>query len=107
MPMPYTLTRGPLLTLVENVLNPTSTLERNERDAALVELRDDNVRLADLVANRAPTMAGIAVPRTNAVPQGGADSLDSKLRADWFGDGDSGPPGEPTGYWVGYRGNVE
>ena len=32
MPMPYTLTRGPLLTLLENALNPVSTAEKAERD---------------------------------------------------------------------------
>ena len=39
MPMPYTLTRGPLLTLLENALNPTSAQDRSARDGILAALR--------------------------------------------------------------------
>jgi hypothetical protein len=97
MPMPYTLTRGPLLTLVENALNPQTEDERAERDALLVELRH-GTPIAALVRAHSQPFPGVAIPRA---------PLDTRLDEDWFGRGANGPPGEPTGYWVDYRGDVE
>jgi hypothetical protein len=97
MPMPYTLTRGPLLTLVENALNPHTGAERAERDALLVDLRQ-GAPLAALVTSTSQPLTSVAIPRA---------SLDVRLDDDWFGRGANGPPGEPTGYWVDYQGDVE
>jgi hypothetical protein len=97
MPMPYTLTRGPLLTLVENALNPQGPAEEAERDALLVALRQ-GTPIADLVRTTSQPMQGVAIPRA---------PLDVRLEDDWFGRGANGPPGEPTGYWVDYQGDVE
>jgi hypothetical protein len=97
MPMPYTLTRGPLLTLVENALNPRNTAERAERDSVLIALRQ-GTPIADLVRSTSQPIQAMAIPRA---------SLDVRLEDDWFGRGATGPPGEPTGYWVGYQGDVE
>jgi len=97
MPMPYTLTRGPLLTLVENALNPHTAAERAERDALLVDLRQ-GTPLATLATGNSQSLTGVAIPRA---------SLDVRLDEDWFGSGASAPTGEPTGYWVDYQGDVE
>jgi hypothetical protein len=97
MPMPYTLTRGPLLTLLENVLNPHDAAEEAARDAVLDALRHD-VPLGDLVRNFLQPTQGVAIPQA---------PLDVRLEQDWIGNGASGPPGEATGYWVGYQGDVE
>jgi hypothetical protein len=97
MPMPYTLTRGPLLTLVENALNPHTAAERGERDALLGELRL-GTPLAALVSATSQPLTGVAIPQA---------PLDDRLAKDWFGSGAKGPPGEPTGYWVDYQGDVE
>ena len=96
MPMPYTLTRGPLLTLVENALNPTNETGRAQRNASLAALR------AGTPLDQVPwvTSAGVAAL---ALPQA---PLDVRLRDDWFGRNDP-PQKATTGYWVGYRGDVE
>jgi hypothetical protein len=94
MPMPYTLTRGPLLTLLENALNPTSAPEQATRDAALIALRaGDPVAGIPWVTSAA--VAGVAIP---------GNGLDIRLEQDWFGRPEV--PGRiTTGYWVGYRGD--
>ncbi len=95
MPMPYTLTRGPLLTLLENALNPT-TLQRPERDAVLASLRN-GTPLANIPWVTSAAVQGIAIPRA---------PLDIRLGEDWLGLND--PPGQgTTGYWVGYKGDVD
>jgi hypothetical protein len=97
VPMPYTLTRGPLLTLVENALNPQTDAERAERAALLIDLRQ-GTPLAALATGNSQALTGVAIPRA---------SLDVRLDEDWFGRGANAPPGEPTGYWVDYQGDVE
>lgn len=97
MPMPYTLTRGPLLTLIENALNSESTADKASRDGLLNDLRA-GVSLADLVQGTPQPLQGVTIPQS---------TLDVRLERDWIGDGANGPPGEPTGYWVGYQGDVE
>lgn len=97
MPMPYTLTRGPLLTLIENALNSETAADKTEREGVLAALRQ-GAPLADLVRGTTQPLQGVAVPQA---------PLDVRLEQDWIGDGANGPPGEPTGYWVGYQGDVE
>jgi hypothetical protein len=97
MPMPYTLTRGPLLTLVENALNPQNPAEEDRREVLLTELRQ-GTSLPDLVTAVQQPFADLAVPKA---------PLHQRLRDDWIGQGANGPPSEPTGYWVGYQGDVE
>ena len=97
MPMPYTLTRGPLLTLVENILNPQNTGEAGARNGLLAELRGPTP-LVDLLRARMAPFAGVALPQ---------GPIDLRLEDHWIGQGANGPPDEPTGYWVGYRGDVE
>ena len=97
MPMPYTLTRGPLLTLIENVINPQNPAEAGARNGLLGELRGPTP-LVDVLRARMAPFAGVALPQA---------PIDVRLEKDWIGDGANGPPGEPTGYWVGYRGDVE
>lgn len=92
MPMPYTLTRGPILTLVENALNA----DRTTRLAVLADLRA-GLPLDQIVAGHVPATAALMVPQ---------GAPDVRLRTDWIGQA-GGPPGTPTGYWVGYQGDVE
>lgn len=92
MPMPYTLTRGPLLTLLENVVNPTTDPERTRRDEILSDLRA-GVALDRIVADRGPALQAVRIPGATA---------DVRLREDWIGD----PGATWTGYWVGYQGDV-
>jgi hypothetical protein len=94
--MPYTLTRGPLLTLVENALNPTDAAGRAQRDDVLAALR------AGTALDAVPWVTSADVAAV-ALPQA---SLDVRLRDDWFGRGDP-PTKATTGYWVGYQGEVE
>jgi hypothetical protein len=96
MPMPYTLTRGPLLTLVENALNPTDQAGRDERNAILAALRA-GTPLDQIPWVTSNTVAAIALPQ---------GTLDVRLQDDWFGRNDP-PQKATTGYWVGYRGDVE
>jgi hypothetical protein len=97
MPMPYTLTRGPLLTLFENVLNPHGAAEEAGRDGVLRDLRGP-ASLPQLVRTYLQSVVGVAIP---------VAPLDVRLDQDWVGKGATGPPGEATGYWVGYQGDVE
>jgi hypothetical protein len=96
MPMPYTLTRGPLLTLLENALNPKTDPERITRNEVLAALRA-GTPLASM-----PWVAAGGPGQSVAIP----GTLDIRLEQDWFGRPEV--PGRiTTGYWVGYRGDVE
>jgi hypothetical protein len=106
MPMPYTLTKGTLFKVLEQTLNPQSPAARTVRNNALQDLKD-GVRITSIpwVANG----PGSAVP----VPGG---SLATRMERDWFGSTPTNSGGwadqpaynhQPTGYWVGYYGNVE
>jgi hypothetical protein len=96
MPMPYTLTRGPLLTLLENVLNPTDEAGRSVRNEILGALRA-GTHLYDIPWVTSGPGSTVAIP---------GNGLDLRLKEDWFGD--PPVPGQSTtGYWVGYRGDVE
>jgi hypothetical protein len=97
MPMPYTLTRGPLLTLVENALNPHTAAETAERDTLLAELRQ-GTPLTTLVGTTSQPLQSVAIPQA---------PMEVRLATDWFGAGAGAPDGEPTGYWVNYQGDVE
>jgi hypothetical protein len=97
MPMPYTLTRGPLLTLVENALNPRTAPETNDRNTLLLQLRQ-GTPLATLVGTTSQPLPGVAIPQA---------PMDVRLATDWFGLGAAAQDGEPTGYWVDYQGDVE
>jgi hypothetical protein len=96
MPMPYTLTRGPLLTLLENALNPTSAQDRSARDGILAALRG-GTPLSQIPWVTSAPVAAVAIPRTG---------LDIRLEEDWFGNPPV-PGRHTTGYWVGYQGDVE
>lgn len=97
MPMPYTLTRGPVLTMLENALNPPADLV-GIRTAALTALRDPAQSLGSILGAQAGAVAQLTVP--------GNATLANRLLADWLGLDD--PPGKgTTGYWVGYQGDVE
>jgi hypothetical protein len=96
MPMPYTLTRGPLLTLLENALNPKNAQERSARDGVLAALR------GGMPLSQIPWVTSAAVQNV-AIPGNG---LDIRLEEDWFGNPPV-PGRNTTGYWVGYRGDVE
>jgi len=96
MPMPYTLTRGPLLTLLENALNPADAAETTIRNNTLASLRAP-APMATIPWVTSAQVSGVAIPRA---------PLDIRLDEDWLGLGD--PPGQgTTGYWVGYKGNVD
>jgi hypothetical protein len=96
MPMPYTLTRGPLLTLLENALNPKTAEERSARDGVLAALRA-GTPLAQIPWVTSAAVAGVAIP---------GNGLDLRLEEDWFGNPPV-PGRHTTGYWVGYRGDVQ
>ncbi len=107
MPMPYTLTKGPLLTLLENTMNPLDAAARQVRDNALIDLRNPQKRITEIPWVTSAAVAGVALPQ---------GSLDLRLEKDWFGrrlvNGqwqDQGPyvAGRTTGYWIGYYGDVE
>ncbi len=99
MPMPYTLTKGPLLTLLENTLNPTNQTETAIRNDALDALRGGTAITAIPWVSSAPVSA---VPLPTQAP------LSERLDSDWFGGGATPiAQGQPTGYWVGYQGDVE
>lgn len=96
MPMPYTLTRGPLLTLLENALNPATPNERVIRDNTLASLRAGDP-LAGIPWVTSAEVTSVAIPRA---------PLELRLDEDWLGFSD--PPGQgTTGYWVGYQGDVD
>jgi hypothetical protein len=96
MPMPYTLTRGPLLTLLENALNPESSAERVARDEVLTMLRG-GTPLAQIPWVTSTPVRNVAIPGT---------TLDIRLEEDWLGI--PPVPGQgTTGYWVGYKGDVD
>jgi hypothetical protein len=103
--MPYTLTKGPLLTLLENTLNPRGPQEIDTRNDALRALRNgDDITSVPWVTS--PAVGSVAVPQ---------DPLSIRLDRDWFGKVRNGPSWDPqppfsgqtTGYWVGYYGLVE
>jgi hypothetical protein len=106
MPMPYTLTRGPLFTLLENTLNPTTPQEVAVRDDALLALRGGSAITA-IPWVTSPDVAAIALPQN--------DPLTTRIERDWFGkqkNGQNWDPqdaftGQTTGYWVGYYGDIE
>ncbi len=106
MPMPYTLTKGPLLTLLENTLNPTNPAEVAVRNTALAQLRD-GTPISAIPWAVSPASAGVTIPQ---------GTLDIRLEQDWFGRTQNasgawldqpGFTGQGTGYWVGYYGDVE
>lgn len=101
MPMPYTLTKGPLFTVMEQTLNDATS-----RPEVLQQLHD-TTRLADIPWVTTGSGSAVQIPGV----------LRDRLFADWFGyrqDGNGAwqpqPPtftGQSTGYWVGYFGNTE
>lgn len=96
MPMPYTLTRGPLLTLLENALNPGSTAEEAVRNEVLTMLRG-GTSLAQIPWVTSTPVRNVALP---------GSTLDIRLEEDWLGI--PPVPGRgTTGYWVGYTGDVD
>jgi hypothetical protein len=101
MPMPYTLTKGPLFTVMEQTLN-----DSNARTEVLGQLRN-NGRLGDIPWVTTGDGGTVRIPGV----------LRDRLFRDWFGytpnaQGDWNPQtapfaGRSTGYWVGYYGNTE
>lgn len=100
MPMPYTLTKGPLFLVMEQTLNDPAA-----RATVLEQLRS-NVRLPDMPWVVNGPGSTVAVPGV----------LRTRLFDDWFGYRDDGRGGwdpqpafvgQSTGYWVGYYGNTE
>jgi hypothetical protein len=102
MPMPYTLGKGPVFTLLENVLNPTTADETTVRNEALLALRSGTPIIDVPWVTSAPVAA---------VPLPTAGTLAQRLERDWFGGATATAvgtgTGQATGYWVGYTGDVE
>ena len=101
MPMPYTLTKGPLFTVMEQTLNDSAT-----RSQVLGQLRA-NGRLGDIPWVTSGDGGTVRIPGI----------LQHRLFKDWFGYSGNAQSGwtpqsanftgRSTGYWVGYYGNTE
>lgn len=109
-PMPYHLEKGPMLEVLENLLNDTSRRRQGERVAVrmLRALRDPNRPLEDTMLVGAGTLR-------NA--QWDAWAWQEHLARDWFGKVGQ-PPGPyvrpplppvptSTGFWTAFEGDVE
>ncbi len=107
MPMPYSLSKGTILAVLEAIANPVTPAEHDRQRAALASLRAG----ADL------TTIGL-VGSANIVTPTGSDPLRERLERNWFGktsDGAGGwiaqapfgPANPRTGYWKRYWGDVE
>jgi hypothetical protein len=109
MPMPYTLSKGPILAVLEDLLNPETPAEIQRLCAGLVMLRE-GVPLTEI---------GLVDSTNIKVEASTPEPLDERLNEYWFGkeeDEDTGewepqPPFGPrhhtTGYWSDYYGDVE
>ena len=108
MPMPYTLSKGRILTVLEDMLNPVTDEETERLFRGLADLRDPDTLL---------TYVGL-VDSTNLEDPSVAAPLDDRLNEYWFGfepDGSGGwdpqpgygPGHQTTGYWLDYCGDVE
>jgi hypothetical protein len=125
MPMPYSLSKGPILSVLETLLNPRSDAEHERLYEGLAKLRDPDVLLTSISL----------VDSSNVQSDGvNADPLAERLNEYWFGfvkrggDDDEGRSKDDaaevpelwgpqrafsptdnatTGYWVDYFGNVE
>lgn len=107
MPMPYTLAKGTILAVLEDLANPSTTSERTRLRTALASLRDPAVSLTDipLVNGLEPATAGLG-------------PLADRLDQFWFGkrrdaagtwqpQSPFGPTNTRTGYFKRYYGDVE
>jgi len=111
MPMPYTLSKGRILSVLEDLLNPhpdrPEEMERLRK--GLADLRNPDVLL---------TSIGLVDSTNIETPGVDARPLVERLNWYWFGreeDGSGGwspqapfgPDHRTTGYWTDYYGNVE
>lgn len=100
MPMPYHLTKGPWISILESAAN-----DQNRRPQLLADLRNPNVRLVDIAVTNQQDAANFDA----------FGPLAQRLNSNWFGFDAAGNPQAPfdaanperTGYWVDYHGNTE
>ncbi len=109
MPMPYTLSKGPILAVLENLLNPENPDQVQRLHAGLVLLRE-GVPLTDI---------GVVDSTNIKVDASTPEPLDDRLNEYWFGKTENektgkwdpqppfGPRHTRTGYWADYYGDVE
>ena len=108
MPMPYMLSKGPIMSVLESIANGTTAAE------VTAAAEPDRLR------NKVPITSLPAFASTNLAAGPGVDPLVARIDEYWFGHpelpgGALGPKQlafdpanpKPTGYWKGYYGDVE